>query len=286
VLARIDQRDFATALKEAKADAAAAGQAIANLEAQITLQGSMVDQAQADLSADTAAWNFARQEAHRYAQLVTTGAGTVQRAEQTRALQRQAAARLQGDRAALLAARQQIAVLKTEREKAKSQLARKQAAEHQAELNLSYTTIIAPIDGTVGARSLRPGQFVQAGTQLMAIVPLHAVYVLANFKETQLTHVRAGQPASIEVDTFPGHAIQGHVDSLAPASGLEFALLPPDNATGNFTKIVQRIPVKIAIDPGSPLVGRLRPGMSVEASIDTKATVLATQTHAEQFAAQ
>jgi membrane fusion protein, multidrug efflux system len=143
---------------------------------------------------------------------------------------------------------------------------------HQAELNVSYTTITSPIDGTVGARSLRAGQYVQAGTQLMAVVPLSAVYVIANYKETQLTDVYAGQTVTITVDTFPDATVRGLVDSIGPASGQEFALLPPDNATGNFTKIVQRVPVKIAIDPADPLIGRLRPGMSVEPTIDTRAS--------------
>jgi multidrug resistance efflux pump len=144
------------------------------------------------------------------------------------------------------------------------------ANEHQAELNLSYTTITAPFDGTVGVRTLQVGQFVQPGTQLMAIVPLHAVYITANYMETQLTHVRAGQPVTINVDTFDGTVVHGHVESLAPASGQQFALLPPDNATGNFIKIVQRIPVKIALDENDPLAGQLRPGMSVEPTIDTR----------------
>ena len=128
--------------------------------------------------------------------------------------------------------------------------------------------------GVVGARSLRVGQYVQAGTPLMAVVPLDAVYIVANYKETQLTHVRAGQPVEIEVDSFPGVTLKGHVDSVSPASGLEFALLPADNATGNFTKIVQRVPVKIVLDDHK-LTGLLRPGMSAEPVVDTKATVLA-----------
>ncbi|HEY1386146.1 MAG TPA: HlyD family secretion protein, partial [Dongiaceae bacterium] len=167
--------------------------------------------------------------------------------------------------------RQRIDVLNTARAKAGTQVTRLQAVVQQAELNLSYTTISAPIDGTVGARTLRVGQYVQAGTQLMAVVPLHAVYVVANFKETQLTDVVAGQPVEISVDTFPGQTVKGRVDSLSPASGLEFALLPPDNATGNFTKIVQRIPVKIVLDASDPLAGKLRAGMSVEPVIDTRA---------------
>jgi membrane fusion protein, multidrug efflux system len=137
-------------------------------------------------------------------------------------------------------------------------------------VNLGYTNIVAPIDGVVGDRTLRIGQLVQAGTHLMAVVPLNQVYIVANFEETQLTDVHRGQPVQIEVDTFPGEVITGHVDSIAPASGQEFALLPPDNATGNFTKIVQRVPVKIVMDPNDPLLGRLRPGLSVEPTINTR----------------
>jgi membrane fusion protein (multidrug efflux system) len=167
-------------------------------------------------------------------------------------------------------AQQQVAVLQTAEAEARSQLRRAQAVEQQARLNLGYATITAPADGTVGARSLRVGQYVQAGTQLMAIVPLRSVYVVANYKETQLTNVRPGQPVDIAVDTFPGHAVHGVVDSIAPASGQQFALLPPDNATGNFTKIVQRIPVKIVLRDDTALAGMLRPGMSVEPTIDTR----------------
>src|ERR1700750_9189 len=148
------------------------------------------------------------------------------------------------------------------------------AVEREAELNLSDTQISAPVDGTVGARTLRVGQFVQAGTQLMAVVPLDQVYIVANFKETQLTHVRNGQPVVLRVDSFHGTRLKGHVDSLSPASGLEFALLPPDNATGNFTKIVQRVPVKIVLDDHN-LSGLLRPGMSAVPTVDTKSAVVA-----------
>ena len=145
--------------------------------------------------------------------------------------------------------------------------AEKDWLQSQAELNLSYTTIVAPIDGVVGNRTLRTGQYVQAGTQLMSLVPASGAYVIANFKETQLTNVQAGQPVDIDVDMFPGKPVHGHVDSLAPASGQEFALLPPDNATGNFTKVVQRIPVKIALVASSV---ELRPGMSVIPRIQTQ----------------
>ena len=178
-------------------------------------------------------------------------------------------------RAALTSAKQQVDVLQANRVKATAQLEHYRAAEQQARLNLGYTTITAPMDGTVGARTLRVGQYVQAGTQLMAVVPLDGVYIVANFKETQLTDVRPGEPVEISVDTFPNAHIHGRVDSVAPATGLQFALLPPDNATGNFTKIVQRLPVKIVLDDDAQgrevAAGLLRPGMSVEPTIDTKA---------------
>ncbi len=176
---------------------------------------------------------------------------------------------MQRAQATLTSAEQQVDVLRTAQAEAQAALAHAQAVEQQGRLNLSYATIAAPQDGTVGARTLRVGQYVQAGTQLMAIVPLYGVYVVANYKETQLTDVHPGQPVEIAVDTFPDHMVHGVVNSIAPASGQQFALLPPDNATGNFTKIVQRIPVKITLD-GSALAGMLRPGMSVEPTIDTR----------------
>jgi membrane fusion protein (multidrug efflux system) len=274
LLARIDDRDFRTALDQAHADVAAADAAIHNLDAQLVLQQSVIDQQKADIAATEASRTFAQQDQARYVDLMKTGYGTVQRAQQADATLRQAAAHLVGARAALVAAQNKVDVLKTDRARAEAQLAHSRAVEHQAELNLSYATIIAPVDGTVGARSLRVGQYVQAGTQLMAVVPLNSVYIVANYKETQLTNVRDGQPVAIAVDTFPGVKLSGHVDSLSPASGLQFALLPPDNATGNFTKIVQRVPVKIVLDRDA-LSGLLRPGMSVEPIINTKANAIA-----------
>jgi membrane fusion protein, multidrug efflux system len=271
VLARIDDSDYRTALAQAKASVASAEAEVRNIDAQIAEQQSVVDQANAAIAADEAQSTFAQQEFQRYTYMQQVGVGSVQQMQQRSSAFKERAADIERDRAVLAAARQQETVLATERDKAQAEVARLQAVEQQAELNLGYATIAAPIDGTVGARSLRVGQYVQAGTQLMAVVPLAQVYVVGNYKETQLTDVRPGQPVAIEVDTFPGTKIRGHVQSLAPASGLEFALLPPDNATGNFTKIVQRVPVRIAIDPDDPLAGQLRPGMSVEPSIDTRA---------------
>ncbi|MDL2401824.1 HlyD family secretion protein [Rhizobium mayense] len=272
ILARIDDRDYRSALTQAQADVKAAEAAITNLDAQIALQQSVIDQAKATIVASQASLTFAEADSQRSQNLIRNGAGTTQRAEQSQSARDQAAANLQRDQAALIAEQKKIAVLQTQHDQAVAQRDRSAAAAHQAELNLSYTEIVAPVDGTVGARTLRVGQFVTAGTQLMAVVPLNAVYVVANFKETQLTYVRPGQPVEIKVDSFPDAEIKGHVNSVSPASGLEFSLLPPDNATGNFTKIVQRIPVKITLDDAS-LAGLLRSGMSVEPEIDTKAAV-------------
>jgi membrane fusion protein (multidrug efflux system) len=270
VLARIDDRDLRTALDQASADREAAEHKVANLAAQVQLQQSLINEAEAQLASAEAAASFAAQDQKRYADLAHTGAGSVQQAQQTQSLLLQRAADLQRARATLTSSRQQVDVLRTAQSEAKAALAHAQAVEQQARLNLSYATIAAPEDGTIGARTLRVGQYVQAGTQLMAVVPLHAVYVIANYKETQLTGVRPGQPVDIEVDTFPGRTVHGVVDSIAPASGQEFALLPPDNATGNFTKVVQRIPVKVVLRDDSALAGLLRPGMSVEPTIDTR----------------
>jgi membrane fusion protein, multidrug efflux system len=274
LLARIDDRDFKTALDQAHADVDASEAAIRNLDAQIALQQPVIEQGTADVAAAEANLKFAQEEQTRYDDLMKSGSGTIQRAQQTDAALREKIAQLQHGKSGLIAAERKVDVLTTDRAKAVAQLDHARAVEAQTALNLSYTRITAPIEGTVGARTLRVGQFVQAGTQLMAVVPLDAVYVVANFKETQLTHVRNGQPVEVQIDSFHGTKLRGHVDSLSPASGLEFALLPPDNATGNFTKIVQRVPVKIVLDDHS-LNGLLRPGMSAEPTVDTKATVVA-----------
>lgn len=270
VLARIDDRDFKVALDQAKADVAASAAAVASKRAQLDVQQSIIDAAEATLKVDIAARVFTAQENKRYSDLATTGYGSLQNAQNAEARDKAALASIERDKANLASAQGQVELLKAELAQAVAADAHAKALQRQAELNLSYTTITAPIDGIVGNRTLRVGQFVQAGTQLMSLVPSNGAYVIANFKETQLGQVRAGQPVEIEVDMFPGMAVQGHVDSLAPASGQEFALLPPDNATGNFTKIVQRIPVKITLD--NEATG-LRPGMSVIPRIQTRPAV-------------
>ena len=269
VLARIDARDFTVALDQAKADVVAAEAAVTSKRAQLEVQQAVIAAAKATLDVDTAAQTFAGQENKRYSDLAKTGFGSVQNAQLAQSRDASALAAIERDNANLASAQKQLELLKAEIVQAVAASSRAEAIERQAELNLGYTTIAAPINGVVGNRTLRAGQFVTAGTQLMSLVPTDAVYVVANFKETQLTNVRSGQPVNIAVDMFPGQAVRGHVDSLAPASGQEFALLPPDNATGNFTKVVQRIPVKIVLDDNAAAI-ELRPGMSVIPTIQTQ----------------
>jgi membrane fusion protein (multidrug efflux system) len=278
VLARIDDRDYRVALAQAGASVDQSRSALASSRASLENQQSTIEAARAALAVDKANLTFAEQENRRYSDLAATGSGSAQNAQQAASRYAVATASEQRDTAALASAVKQVDVLKASVAQAEATLEASLAAQHQAELNLSYTAIRAPVDGVVGNRTLRVGQYVQAGTQLMSVVPTARAYIVANFKETQLTYVEPGQAVDIEVDTYPGIIVHGRVDSLAPASGQQFALLPPDNATGNFTKIVQRIPVKIVLDQAGPLSGKLRPGMSVIPTIDTKsaATRLAT----------
>jgi membrane fusion protein, multidrug efflux system len=272
VLARIDDRDFRVALDQAKADVTAAEAAVASKRAQLEVQQTVIDAARATLDVDVAAQTFSRQENKRYTDLAATGYGSIQNAQNAQARDAGAAATIERDKANLASALKQVELLKAEIAQATAAALRANALQRQAELNLGYTTITAPIDGVVGNRTLRVGQYVQVGTQLMSVVPVQGAYVVANYKETQLTDVREGQAVDIEVDTFPGQIVHGHVDSIAPASGQEFALLPPDNATGNFTKVVQRIPVRIALDSNENARIELRPGMSVIPTIATRSS--------------
>jgi len=273
VLATIDDRPFVAALDLAKADVASAAANVADLSAELKAQASVIAQAEATVAMDQAEQSYAQANQVRFGTLADHGYGSVRDAEQAASQNASLGAAITKDQAAVATAKQQVAVLQAKLEEAKGILARTEAAADTAAINLGYTTIVAPSDGVVGARTVRVGQIVEPGTALLAVVPLSQTYVVANFKETDLTDVRPGQPVRIAVDTFPDAEVRGTVDSIAPASGGEFALLPPDNATGNFTKIVQRIPVKIRLDPDDPLSGALRPGMSVEPTIDTKPAV-------------
>jgi membrane fusion protein, multidrug efflux system len=267
LLVRIDDRDFHAALMSAEADVAAAKASVANYEAEIARQPALVDQARATLRSDDATLEFARENALRYHNLSETGAGTTQEQQHATSALAEELAQQAHNRAVLVATEQNLEVLRTERDKAVGALAHAQAALEQAKLNLSYTEIHAPVDGKVGRRSVRVGAFVTTGSPLLAIVPLSEAYIVANFQENQLTHMQPGDAVRITVDTFPGVVIRGHVDSLAPATGVSFAPIAPDNATGNFTKVVQRVPVKITIDRGQEAASGLSVGLSVETEV-------------------
>lgn len=269
VLARIDPRDYQAALAAAGAELLSARARLRHVGADLERQQAVIAQSAAQVAADQATQRFAQQELQRYQHLASQGAGTLQNAQQARSRLDNAQAALDKARAANLAARKQLDVLLAQQAEAQSAVQRDEAQLQQAQLNLSYCEIRAPFDGMVGRRGVRVGAYVTPGSPLLAVVPLQQAYVVGNFQETQLTEVHPGQAVEVRVDTFPGQVLRGHVDSIAPATGLSFAPIAPDNATGNFTKVVQRIPVKIVLEPNQALLARLRVGMSVVASIDT-----------------
>jgi membrane fusion protein (multidrug efflux system) len=269
LLVEIEDDDYRARVAQAAADLLGAQAAIENLKARKAAQHAQVAEAEDAIKATQADVERTRLEAARQRTLLATTFGTRQRVEQADAEAERFAATLARNQAQLDAQRSQIAVLDTQEAQLRADVKAKQAALDLAKINLGYTRILAPVDGMVSERGVRDGQYVHAGSQVIAVVPLDNVWVLANYKETQLTHVAIGQRAEIRVDTFPGFVITAMVDSIAPASGAQFSLLPPDNATGNFTKVVQRIPVKLRIAPDNLLAGKLRPGMSVIATILT-----------------
>jgi membrane fusion protein (multidrug efflux system) len=270
VLVVIDPRDYQAALDGAKADIAAAQASIASDEAQLSLQQSKIQAAQAMLQADIARANFAAADRRRYAAASASGASTEQLTSQASTEVSTAQATVDADKANLLGTQRQVQVLDAAAAQSQAALQQAQAKAEQARLDLSHTEVTAPFDGMIGDKTVQVGDYLQPGTEIMAVVPLDQVYVLANFKETQITNIWSGQPVTVTVDGYPDLHVTGTVDSVSPASGQEFALLPPDNATGNFTKIVQRVPVKILLNLNTSLIGKLRPGMSVEPSIDTR----------------
>ncbi|WP_306395470.1 HlyD family secretion protein [Telluria beijingensis] len=269
LLATIDDRDFVVALDAAKAQVASAQAGIASLEAHLAQQQNAIRQAQAVLAADEASLKLANVNQARYRNLASDGSGSVQALQQAEMQFGVQAATRDRSRAALQAARQVVVILGADLEKARAALLQARAAQAAAELKLSYTRIVAPVAGTVGQKAVRVGAWVNPGKPLLAIVPLDAVYITANFRETQLARVAPGQPVDIEVDALPGVVLKGSVDSLGPASGASYSAIAPYNATGNFTKIVQRLPVRIAIVPGQAAASKLRAGMSVTPTIRT-----------------
>jgi len=273
LIAEIEPSDYRAQLLQAEANLAAAQAALANLANQKDVQRALVRQAEATIEATKADQLRYALEAKRQRDLLQTKiAGTEQLVEQADANQKRTDAQLQLNEAQLDQQRALLASLDVQENQLKAQVAAAQGALDLARNNLGYTRIVSPDDGLVGLRQVRPGQFVNVGTQVIAVVPLPRIWVIANYKETQMTHVRLHQTARVAVDAFPALRLTGHVDSWSPGSGSTFALLPPDNATGNFTKVVQRIPVKIVLDDNPALGTLVRPGMSVEATIDTGST--------------
>lgn len=264
LLMEIEPADYDAVVAQVEASVAAAQATLDKLENQKAHQRAVITQAEAQRRSALARELETRQELERQDQLLRGGvAGTKQRLEQATAAHDTAGAAVAATEATIEAQRSQLEVLNGEEHLLRARLRASQADLTTAQLRLGYTRIVAPFDGVVGERMVQEGNYVNVGTNLIAVVPLPDVYVVANYKETQLTHVAPGQPVEVTVDTFAGVVLRGRVERISPASGSTFALLPPDNATGNFTKVVQRIPVRISFDPGQALVDRLRPGMSV-----------------------
>ena len=270
LLLRIDDRDFRAALDHARATAEQRQAALAGLEAKYALQQAMIAKAEADLAVQAARATFAGEDAVRYRNLAATTYGTRQSAERASAADAEAQAATKASQAALAAARQQLTVLDADIAAARADLAQAKADLQTARLNLGYTEIRSPIDGYVGNRAAQIGAYVASGAYLLSVVPAHGLWVDANFKEDQLARMRPGQAATVAPDVLPGKIFRGHVESLAPGTGAIFSVIPPENATGNFTKIVQRVPVRIALDDADARLGELRPGLSATVSVDTR----------------
>jgi membrane fusion protein (multidrug efflux system) len=269
LLVEIDPADYEVQVAQAQASVAGAQAALDNLANQTALQRAAIHQAEAQQDSAQAHESQARLERQRQEELVRTSFGTRQRSEQAISDHVRAQSDVTAAAAAVEAQRRQLDVLGGTRQQRAAELQAAQAAQAAAQLRLGYTRIVAPFDGVVGERQVQPGDYVNIGTNVISVVPLPQVYLIANYKETQLGRVRPGQRVEVTVDTFPGQVLHGRVQRLAPASGSQFALLPADNATGNFTKVVQRIPVRIVFDAGQPLLEQLRPGMSAITRIHT-----------------
>ncbi len=270
VLAQLVDVDYRAAVAQAKASVASASAQSQALKAQHELQLANVQAAHAVVASTAAAADQNSRDLARQHRLLETGSSSTEAGEKLDTARSQLEAQLAQNRAQARAAERQLGVLDAQIAQSEAAIDSARAALDTAELNLGYTTITATQDGVIGTRQVKPGQLVGVGSQITTLTPLPNVWVIANYKETQLTHMAVGQKAEITVDTFPGHTLHGHLLAFAPASGAEFALLPPDNATGNFTKIVQRVAVKIAIDDADGLADRLIPGMSVEAKVDAR----------------
>ena len=268
-LVRIDPRDYRAQLLQSRAQVGVAAAASENARAMIHEQEGAVDQAAAQLAAAESDAQFAAAEVARYTPLAASGAETREKLASLRNQAMQAEKNAAAQRAALLVAERRVASLRAQERQAAAQREAAQAQLTAASINLGSTIVQSSVDGRIGDKSVRVGQYVQSGTRLMSVVPLAQIYITANFKETQIGRMRPGQPARIRVDALDGIELRGHVQSVSPGTGAEFSLLPPQNATGNFTKIVQRVPVRIALDAGPEARKVLLPGLSVTVNVDT-----------------
>ena len=270
VLAEIVDDDYRATVGQLTAGVAAAAAQVDTFKAQRLLQAANVKSAKAVIEATTANLDQNLRDRARQGRLLKSGSSSTEVAEKLQTTNAQLSAQLDQNRAQAQAAERQLGVLAAQQAQAEAAVAAQQAALEIARINLDYTRILAPQDGVIGQRQVKPGQYVGVGGQITTLTPLPHVWVIANYKETQLTHMRVGEKADISVDTFPGRRLHGHVLAFAPGSGSQFALLPPDNATGNFTKVVQRVAVKIVIDDADGLADVLLPGMSVVTRVDTR----------------
>jgi membrane fusion protein (multidrug efflux system) len=268
LLIRIDPASIRARLAQAEANARALEAAVSAVDDKARLEQAMIAQKAAAVDAADAQARWAAEEMSRYGSLAKTGVVSSQRAQTAKTAQDQAIAGVAQAKATLEAERRAAQSLGSAREQSLAQAAAARAAAEQTRIDLSRTEVRAPVAGVVGARAVRVGQYVRPGSAVMSIVPLADAYVVANFKETQVARLRIGQPVQIHADAFGKEVIKGHVDSFAPATGAEFALIPVENAVGNFTKITQRLPVRIAIDRDQKLAGGLRPGLSLKVKVD------------------
>lgn len=279
LLASIDDRDYKTALDDALATLARDKAAVADASATVDRQPSIIGEHEARIKALQAKTSFAKSDANRYAHLAKTGAGTSQERQLSDTTWQEDQADLMGEQAALDAARHELDILKAKHDAAVQAVHADEARVEQARLNLSYTRLLAPIDGMVGAKTVQVGNYVNPGATLMAVIPMQNLFIEANYREVALKHVRPGQAVTIHLDAYDID-LNGIVDSIPPATGATFAPIAPENATGNFTKIVQRLPVKIVLAPNQPLTHLLRVGFSVETTIHTGlADVVGAQAH-------
>lgn len=268
VLVRLDAAEIQARLAAAVANAAALEAAVRAVDDRARLEQAVIAQKAAAVTSAQAEAKWASAEMSRYGALSEQGYVSAQRVQSARAAADQARASVAQAQAAVEAERRSAESLGSARAQSVAQLEAARAAVEQARVDLSRTEIRAPVAGVVGARSVRPGQYVRVGSAMMSVVPLAETYVVANFKETQVARLRIGQPVEIRADAFGDRTFRGKVESFAPATGAEFAVIPVENAVGNFTKITQRLPVRIVVDRGEKLAGALRPGLSVRVKVD------------------